>query len=239
MNIHQKDKINKPYFFIGVIALIFTASCLFSACNTDSKAIDETQKEAIAHVSQDRRRAENGWNRQMIDSAVGQLNSGDLLMRTGNDVTSYMLSQINQVNKTYSHCGLVMVENGYPFVYHSIGGEDNPDERMRRDSASFFVSAYHNLGFGIARFDFSEHTLADLTDIVHEYYKAKPLFDMDFDLKTDDKLYCAEFIYKAITRATKDSNYIKPTALLSYRFVGVDDIFLSPHAKTIWQVRFK
>jgi hypothetical protein len=224
-----------PVFLLPVLMI----SIFLSACAAGNQPVNDTGKEALAHVSKDRLRAENRWNREMIDSAVGQLHSGDLLMRTGNDVTSYMLSQINQVNKTYSHCGLVMIENGYPFVYHSIGGEDNPNERMRRDSASFFISAYHNLGFGIARFDFRDSTLSNLTGIVHEYYRKKPLFDMDFDLQTDDKLYCAEFIYKAITGATKDSNYIKPTALLGYRFVGVDDIFLSPHAKTIWQVRYK
>ena len=59
------------------------------------------------------------------------------------------------------------------------------------------------------------------------------------DLKTEDKLYCAEFIYKAITRATSDPDYIKTTSVVGYRFVGIDDLFLSEHAKTVWQVRYK
>ncbi|XZF12711.1 hypothetical protein ACTHGU_13065 [Chitinophagaceae bacterium MMS25-I14] len=199
----------------------------------------EQQETAARHVKQNMLRASDPVNRRMADSCIGLLHSGDLLLRTGNDVTSYMLSQFNQSDKTYSHCGIVMVENGYPFVYHSIGGEDNPDERMRRDSASFFISAVHNLGFGIARYSFSPQQLGSLQAIVRRYYKSRPLFDMDFDLATNDKLYCAEFIYKSVIEATGDSLFIHPTAILGYKFIGVDNLFVNPHAKTICEVRYK
>lgn len=231
----SKDKDSK----LNIVIALFTflvATVFVTGCQTNET---NTQTAAIEHINHDKARADKPENRQMADSAVKMLRTGDLLMRTGNDVTSYMLSQINQKDKTYSHCGLVVVENGYPFVYHSIGGEDNPDERMRRDSASKFVTPYHNLGFGIARFNFSDSAATALQTIVAELYKKRPLFDMDFDLKTEDKLYCAEFIYKAITRATSDPDYIKTTSVVGYRFVGIDDLFLSEHAKTVWQVRYK
>lgn len=230
-----KDKDSKLNIVIVFFAVLVSMA-LATGCHT---AGNNTQDTAIQHINHDKARAEKSENRQMADSAIKMLHTGDIVMRTGNDVTSYMLSQINQRDKTYSHCGLVVVENGYPFVYHSIGGEDNPDERMRRDSASLFIAPYHNLGFGIARFSFSDGTAAVLQKIVAEFYKRRPLFDMDFDLKTEDKLYCAEFIYKAITRATADPDYIKTTSVVGYHFVGIDDLFLSEHAKTIWQVRYK
>lgn len=160
-------------------------------------------------------------------------------MRRGIDATSYMLSIANQRNKTYSHCGLVMVENGYPFVYHCIGGEDNPNECLRRDSASFFFSPDNNLGFGIARYDMSDSTIAELRQIVRRFYKERRKFDMNFDLKTDDRLYCSEFVYKAVDKACDDKNYIKPINILGFSFVGIDDLYLNPHASLVWQVKFK
>ena len=179
------------------------------------------------------------YNRHIVDSAISLLRSGYIVVRTGFGADSYLLTQMNLKDKTYSHCGIVMIENGYPFVYHSIGGEDNPDQRMRRDSAVFFFSPFHNLGFGIISYDYNDEGVNKLRDEVSIYYKKRPKFDMKFDLKTDDRLYCAEFIYKAVNKAMDDSLYIKPSYALGYTFVGIDDLFINEHAHIVWQVKFK
>lgn len=184
-------------------------------------------------------RAANPFNRKMVDSAVHQLKTGDIVLRTGADITSYMFSQMNQRNKVYSHCGIVIVENGYPFVYHSIGGEDNPNQRLKRDSASFWFSPANNLGIGVARFDTDTPQLTAITSTVRQFYREHRMFDMSFDLASDDRLYCAEFAYKALNQALKDSNFIKPVKVFGHRFVGVDDIFMNGHTRLIWQVRYK
>src|SRR6185437_5283891 len=141
------------------------------------------------------KRSNNNLNNKTVDSSVRLLRSGDLVVRTGTGVSSYMLCTMNQYDKTYSHCGIVAIENGYPFVYHSIGGEDNPDARVRRDSANFFFSPYNNMGFGIARYDLNEAEVNKLLQKARQYYIERRKFDMDFDLKTDDRLYCAELVY--------------------------------------------
>lgn len=184
-------------------------------------------------------RMQNSENLVRMDSSIRLLRSGDLVMRTGADVISYMLCQMNQENKTYSHCGLVMIENGYPFVYHSIGGEDNPDEVMRRDSAKFFFSPANNLGFGIARYDADSQHIDQLHKVVERLYREKHKFDLQFDLATDDRLYCAEFVYKAMKETMKDAKYIQPITRNGFRFVGIDNLFCNRHAKVVCQVEFK
>ena len=181
----------------------------------------------------------DSWNKHAIDTAVSLLRSGYLVLRMGAGADSRLLAELNQKDKTYSHCGIVMIENGYPFVYHSIGGEDNPDERLRRDSASFFFSPKHNTGIAVVQYDYSPEKISELQRVVEHYYKERPKFDMKFDLATDDKLYCAEFVYKAINKAADDPAYIKATSLLGYTFVGIDDLFINPHAHIIWQTGFK
>jgi Permuted papain-like amidase enzyme, YaeF/YiiX, C92 family len=196
-------------------------------------------KQKEERATREKHRDQNRWNLKMIDSAVAMLHSGDLVVRTGAGAISEMLLKMNQKDQTYSHCGIVMVENGYPFVYHSIGGEDNPDECVRRDSASIFFSPVHNLGIGLYRYDFTGPQIDSLRNAISLYYKERRKFDMDFDLKTDDKLYCAEFAYKAINTATHDSTYIKLTHVSDYTFVGVDDLFTSNHARPIWRIKYK
>lgn len=178
-------------------------------------------------------------NKALQDSFVHSLHTGNLVLRLGADFTSAMLCQINRTEQLYSHCGIVMIENGYPFIYHSIGGEDNPDAKLRRDSASFWCSPVYNLGMAVGQFDLNPAQQDSMLHIVKSWYRRKLRFDMGFDLATDDKLYCAEMVYKAANRAAQDSNYIRPLNMFGHRFVAIDNIYLSGHIKMVCQLRYK
>lgn len=185
------------------------------------------------------RREDNPANKRAIDSAISLLRDGDLALRTGADVISVMLRQMNLKDKTYSHCGIVMIENGYPFVYHSIGGEDNPDAHLQRDSAAFFFSPVSNERLGIARLDISSAQINHLHHIARRYLTSGVPFDLDFDLATDDKLYCAEFVYKAVQEAIGDTSYFGKSHLLARSYIGVDNLTDRKHAKIICDVQYK
>jgi hypothetical protein len=222
--------------------LIYSSICVFLiALLAGGFALAGREEATINTAAADLqvKRSANPYNKQLVDSGVRTLRTGDLVVRTGADITSYIFSQLNHEDKTYSHCGIVIIENGYPFIYHSIGGEDNPDQVLRRDSASFWFSPANNLGFGVVRYTISNHQVDAITSVTRQIYKEKRKFDMDFDLNTDDRLYCAEFAYKAINMALKDPQYIKPITLLGYTFVGIDNLFLNKHAQLICQLRFK
>ena len=181
----------------------------------------------------------NHENKQKVDSAISMLRSGYIVLRMGLGADSRLLSQMNRKDKSYSHCGIVMVEDGYPFVYHSIGGEDNPDERLRRDSAKIFFSPRNNIAIAIVTYNFTTGNEKALRKVVSDYYARRPKFDLKFDLKSDDKLYCSEFVYKAINKTMQDTTYIRPTEVAGLRFVGIDDLFVNPHAHIVWQTVFK
>lgn len=222
----------KNYWKVATSVCVWVISLVLTGCGND-EPVNKALLDGIMA------RKNNPWNLRSVDSAVQLLHSGDIVMRTGNDATSYMLCQLNTKDKTYSHCGIVMVENGYPFVYHSIGGEANPDARLRRDSANFWFSPANNLAFGIARLDMPAGSDTALHRVVRGFYKERKKFDMDFDITTDDRFYCAEMVYKSVNQAVGDNSFIQPISFLGYTFVGVDDIFLSRHASSICQIRFK
>lgn len=214
----------------SIICLLFSIT-LFSICACTSKS-----KNASA----------NGASSQQIiarlktaDSGVALLKSGDIVLRTGNDLTSYLLTLVNPWDKVYSHCGVVSVEQGYPFVYHAIGGEDNPDQRLRRDSAARWFSPTINLGFAILRFNFQDSTRNALIRIARKLYLERRLFDLSFDLKTEQRLYCTEFVCKALWRATKDSSRPKPYRLLGQTYLAPDVLYRQSNARFICRVQYK
>jgi len=61
-------------------------------------------------------------NKSIVDSGVALLQSGDIVLRMGMGADSYLLAQMNRTNKSYSHCGIVMMENGYPFCVSQYRG---------------------------------------------------------------------------------------------------------------------
>jgi len=221
----SEHRFNARSFFVSIFFLL----TILSGCQSEQQS---------AEIPNPRREA-NPANFVAIDSAIHLLKDGDLALRTGADAISVMLRGMNMRDKTYSHCGIVMIEQGYPFVYHSIGGEDNPDSHLQRDSACHFFSPVSNERMGIARLDMDSPQIARLHQIVRRYFAAGVPFDMDFDLRTNDKLYCAEFVYKSVQEALQDTTYFSTSQVLNRRYVGVDNLTDARHAKIICDVRYK
>jgi hypothetical protein len=173
-----------------------------------------------------------------IAHARSLLQDGDLVLRTGNDFISLTLRQFSMQDKTYSHCGLVRITGGKIYVYHAIGGEDNPDARLRRDSFAAFCDPEHNLGFGVFRYRMTAGARQRLDSLVDLYYRERIPFDMKFDLSTDSSFYCAEFVYKVVERATRDPHYLPVSHIGSFTYEAIDNLFVNAHARPVYRAVF-
>ena len=154
------------------------------------------------------------------------------------------------------------MDEGEMYIYSNMAGDINPDEIMRRDKVDSFVTPANNVAVGVYRFDLSPQELERLTSIVHTYYKEKLQFDMNFDLSSDDKMYCAEMIAKAIENATSGrivfskslinnalkEKYLKkllqrkiiPSAKAADQreYLALDNLYINPHCKEVIKVVF-
>jgi hypothetical protein len=174
-----------------------------------------------------------------IEQLKPRIEQGDMILRTGNDFTSESLRQLSSTDKTYSHCGIASIENDSVFVYHALGGEWNPDEKLRRDPLELFCNPEENRGFGIFSFNFTQAQKHALDSVVKAWYKKGVTFDMAFDLSTDNKLYCAEFVSKAINTATAKQVTFSTTRINTFEFVAVDNLFMNPHCVEKSRIRFQ
>ena len=173
-----------------------------------------------------------------ITKAKPLIQQGDIITRTGNDFTSQSLRQLSFTDKTYSHCGIASIEHDSVFVYHALGGEWNPDEKLRRDPVELFCNPIENRGFGIFTFNFNRQQQNNLDSVVRAWYKKGVMFDMKFDLKTDDRLYCAEFVSKAINTASKKQITFAVSKLNDFEFIAVDNIILHKNCSERMRVTF-
>ncbi|MEP6926942.1 MAG: hypothetical protein ABI834_04860 [Ginsengibacter sp.] len=177
-----------------------------------------------------------------IDTIYGNeklIEQGDLIMRSGRDFTSETMRQLSIQDKTYSHCGIASIEHDSIFVYHSIGGEWNPDQKLRRDLFEIFCNPFENRGFGIFRYKLNSKENADLLLVVHKFYNQGITFDMQFDLASNDRMYCTEFVYKAVEEATHNKIALSATILNHIKFVAPDNLFINPGCVEVKRVVFK
>jgi hypothetical protein len=175
-----------------------------------------------------------------IDTLIKKSKHGNIIFRRGADGISDMFCNMNQKDKRYSHCGIILEDKkGILSVYHSIGGEDNPLAKIQKESIRSFVHPKNNLGFGIVSFPFLKPELNTLDSITKYWYDHEYTFDMDFKLDNDStQLYCAEFVYKAINTAKKNKVYIGTSALKDFKYVAPDDILTNKNSKIVYQFSY-
>ncbi len=212
--------------------LLFSIIFVINACNSTK----QSNPEPIVRDSLSVKKRLTNYNDSIYPKLTKAIQTGDIVTRLGNDLTSTMLAKINLHDKSYSHIGIASIEHDTIFIYHALGGEFNPSQKLRRETLWSFAHPNDNKKIGIFRFNFSSAEINTLQQIIQSQYKKEIPFDMDFDLATDDKLYCAEFVAKALDKTKKDNHFIKISHTPTKDFIGVDDIFLHAGAAKILEV---
>lgn len=168
-----------------------------------------------------------------------KIRTGDLVTRTGNDFTSETFRKMNQRDPTYSHCGIASIENDTVFIYHALGGEWNPDQKIRRDPFPVFAEPYNNKGIGLFHFSIDDKLANDILSFTKSLYDRGVMFDLSFDLQSDDRMYCAEFIYKCYAVGSRNALSFNRSFIQSFEFVGVDDLFLQEQCQPVHKLVYK
>ena len=185
------------------------------------------------------------------------LKEGDLVVRSGNDMTSQLIKNFNRKDKNYSHAGIVFFKDGEPKVYHILAGGQNPDAKMVADSLEKFCYPRQNTGFAIYRYNIDSAEINTMRSSVTNWYNEGVRFDSTFNLKSNDRMYCSEMIKKALARATNNRIVIATTkpsnaeALLAAThlplsvdyiskldLIPVDNLYMNTHCRLISRFDF-
>lgn len=210
--------------------LLFFIAASYSACQ-GSAARELQQGQHVNSL-----RATNAA--AAIAIAAPLLQTGDIITRTGTDITSETLRRLCKKDATYSHCGIVSRETSGIFVYHALGGDSLTGDALRKDPLAVFCDARTNSGFGIFRLPTTTGQQSLVQSIAQQYYRAKLPFDRHFNLQTDTAMYCSEFVFKVFTRALAGKTTFPLSQTGAFTYVGVDDIFLQPAVREIRRFQY-
>jgi Permuted papain-like amidase enzyme, YaeF/YiiX, C92 family len=198
-------------------------------------ACKQSKKERVPPAPDPKKMAEN-YNR--IQQLKIVMQSGDMIFRNGNDEVSQAARSFNRKDTSFSHCGLVFIENDSPFVYHALGGSYNPSQKLLRQPLDSFCNPAENNAIGIYRYPLNTAQLTGLQQAVHAYHKAGIKFDLFFNYLSDDEMYCAEFVFKSLNKAVDGSlsSYVRMDTIPFG--VTTDDLFLHPNSRLVKREKF-
>lgn len=177
-------------------------------------------------------------NYQSIHQLRPLLQSGDMIFRNGNDEVSRAARSFNRKDTSYSHCGLLFIENDSVFVYHALGGVYNPSQKLLRQPLDSFCNPAENNAVGIYRYPLTGMQLGKLQQTVQGYYRAGVKFDLYFNYQSDDRMYCAEFVFKSLNKAVDSilTSYVR-TDTIPFG-ITTDDLFLHPATLLVKKEKF-
>ncbi|MBK5286084.1 MAG: hypothetical protein JJE25_11850 [Bacteroidia bacterium] len=158
--------------------------------------------------------------------------SGDIVFRLGHGFVSETLRKLSQKDQSYSHAGIISIEDGRPMVYHLIGGEYEATT-LRRESLDKFCEPISAQSFALYRILLNDSQRRKVDSLNHYYYHCALPFDNQFDLTTDSTMYCTEFVYKILSRSGEGKFSITSSMLSGFMYIGCDDIYLNPACQKI------
>lgn len=216
-----------PHYFKKRWLLSYLFIFFISCTNQQNKVTTISFKDSIALQQKIK------INLVELQSIKATIQAGDIITREGNDFTSQSLKKLNRRDETFSHIGIANIENNQLYIYHAIGGEWNPNQQIKKESFETFTNPIDNNAMGIYRFNINPIAKQYFIEKAINFYQQKIIFDLDFDLKTNDKMYCAEYVYKSFVQSKNNELTFNHSHIKQFEFIGVDDITLHPQCKNI------
>jgi Permuted papain-like amidase enzyme, YaeF/YiiX, C92 family len=187
---------------------ILISVCIAGFLQSCSSHATEKQKDAREIQAE-----KNSYNDGLLNEAKSLIRNGDLLLRGGKDFSSRFVKEINKKDRAYSHGGIALVKEGEVYVYHIIPDHTQTNDKIRFDKIDSFLVAYDNTDFAIARYKIDSSETIHFLSYLQQLYEQKVAFDMAFDLRSDERMYCSEMIAKGLKKATENRVVIKTDLL--------------------------
>lgn len=128
-----------------------------------------------------------------------QMSEGDLAFRCGSGLFSRFVTTA-EVDKKYSHVGIIVKDEGKWKVVHAVPGEpDNKEDfdRVKMEDLDVFYARKHAMRGCLAHTGVSDKMLlGSICQQAKNAARDSVRFDNDYNLNDSSAVYCTEFIWR-------------------------------------------
>lgn len=161
---------------------------------------------------------------QVPDVTYPKLETGDIVFRRENSFWGDIATSVSRRDGTYSHSGIIIMQNGKPFVIHAFADTDKKEAKVAMQPLAVFLQ--NASGVGYFRLNFPEAIRADVAEKAMQYYRRKTPFDDKFSLYDDKAVYCTELVWASVKSASGYDIAPDKSVLMGRKFIGNDDLYL-------------
>jgi hypothetical protein len=149
--------------------------------------------------------------------------SAYLILRLGDGYFSNIFRRVSSEEKRYSHSGILhRVDDRYK-VYHIEANEFTGKGIVKDEPLESFIG--HSREWALYAIISPDPMKAEIVRQARIFYESGIPFDLDFDLASDDKLYCSELVAKSINNAFGEELITPNLQIAGHFFYGLDDIY--------------
>lgn len=162
-----------------------------------------------------------------------EFREGDLVFRSGNGVISDWFRRCSLTDPSYSHAGILLKYNGVDYVVHME--QTAADGSLRMERLSDFWGPRISHAGAVYRLDLPEEQRQRLQREIRADLQKGVVFDEQFVLDDDAKMYCSEWIRNKVIHATSESDYFPVSMAGDFRYVAPDNLYINPHAMLVYK----
>ena len=127
-----------------------------------------------------------------VAKIVSSFRGGDVVLRSGVGMWSGLFREYNEIDKRFSHVGIVVEKDGKFFILHAEANDLTGQGEVHLSSAEDFIRASSEVG--ISRL----HALDRKIFVENALKLQGRKFDWKFDRKESETLYCTELVDLAL-----------------------------------------
>lgn len=146
-----------------------------------------------------------------------------LIFRLGDGYFSDIFRRVSSREKRFSHSGILHRADERYKVYHIEANEFTGKGIVRDEPLESFID--HSREWALYAINAPDSMKAEIVKQARIFFESEIPFDLDFDLASDDKLYCSELVAKSINNAFGEELITPGLHIAGRYFYGLDDIY--------------
>ncbi|MBU0721641.1 hypothetical protein KJ877_09890, partial [bacterium] len=163
---------------------------------------------------------------------VSELKNGDIMFRRAYGVESNIAVNFSDGEKKYSHAGIVVIEGDNVSVIHSLDDRKLHYNGVVKESLVTFLQDIDI--WAVYRYELSITLRDNIAKKALVFKNMNIKFDNQFDLSTDDKMYCSEFIMKIVNLSTGMETIKAKKMLMGRKFVTISNLYENKISKLLF-----
>ncbi len=171
---------------------------------------------------------------ELLEQALAAARPGDALFKDGAGLWGRLAAQFSENRDGFGHLGLVARDgNGRLIVIHAGGDPVSGEGRVQETLLADFLA--QSRAAALYRPRISAAASGEALAYAAEAVRRNTPFDTAFDLGTEDRLYCTELVWRALSTALGADAVPEKSRRSGRVFIALDDVQESPWLEPVWR----